>query len=126
MQYQQIAGEEAQVFHALGETFSTNGNVRRVASSTDSIVSGQVGVAGTKPIKTYTAPSIQLQRNPICQPKLGGYEERHLSKVKPQAQIHLLSQTRTRSKTSSADSQVRAPGRFQLMGVQNRTEEEIH
>ncbi|KAA6356177.1 MAG: hypothetical protein EZS28_048296 [Streblomastix strix] len=29
-------------------------------------------------------------------------------------------------KISSADSQARAPGRFQLMGIQNRTKEEIH
>ncbi|KAA6403395.1 MAG: hypothetical protein EZS28_001077 [Streblomastix strix] len=29
-------------------------------------------------------------------------------------------------KTSSADGQVRAPGWFQLMGIQNRTKEEIH
>ncbi|KAA6380749.1 MAG: hypothetical protein EZS28_023726 [Streblomastix strix] len=46
--------------HAPRETFSTNGNVRKVASSTDSIVSGQVGVAGTKTINIQTAPSIQL------------------------------------------------------------------
>jgi hypothetical protein len=59
-------------------------------------------------------------------PKLRRKEEGHLSEVKPQAQILLLSQTRTRSKTSSADSQVRAPGRFQLRGIQNRTKEEIH
>ncbi|KAA6374188.1 MAG: hypothetical protein EZS28_030283, partial [Streblomastix strix] len=43
MQHQQIAGEAAQVHHAPGETFSTNGNVRKVASFTDSLVLGQVG-----------------------------------------------------------------------------------
>ncbi|KAA6369409.1 MAG: hypothetical protein EZS28_035062, partial [Streblomastix strix] len=43
IQYQQNAGEAAQVQHAPRETFSTYGNVRRVAFSTDSIVSGQVG-----------------------------------------------------------------------------------
>ncbi|KAA6402492.1 MAG: hypothetical protein EZS28_001973 [Streblomastix strix] len=70
MQHQQIAGEAAQVFHALGETFSTNVNVRRVASSTDSIASGQVGVAGIKPTNIQTAPSTQLQRNPVREPKV--------------------------------------------------------
>ncbi|KAA6403396.1 MAG: hypothetical protein EZS28_001078 [Streblomastix strix] len=61
MQHQQIAGEAAQVFHAPGETFSTNGSVRRAASSTDSLASGYVGVAGTKPMNIQTAPSTQLQ-----------------------------------------------------------------
>ncbi|KAA6369629.1 MAG: hypothetical protein EZS28_034843, partial [Streblomastix strix] len=42
IQHQQIAGEAVQVHHAPREIFSTNGNVRRVASSTDSIVSGQI------------------------------------------------------------------------------------
>ncbi|KAA6394461.1 MAG: hypothetical protein EZS28_010014 [Streblomastix strix] len=70
MQYQQIAGEAAQVHHALRETFSTNGNVRRVASSTDRIASGQVGVAGTKPTNIQTAPSTQLQGNPVREPKV--------------------------------------------------------
>ncbi|KAA6393833.1 MAG: hypothetical protein EZS28_010635 [Streblomastix strix] len=70
MQHQQIAGEAAQVYHAPRETFSTNGNVRKEASSTDRIVQGQVGVAGTKPINTQSAPSIQLQGNPIREPKV--------------------------------------------------------
>ncbi|KAA6402485.1 MAG: putative Glutamate--tRNA ligase [Streblomastix strix] len=70
MQHQQIAGEAAQVFHAPRETFSANGNVRSVASSTDSIVSGQVGVARTKPINKQTAPSTQLQGNPIRELKV--------------------------------------------------------
>ncbi|KAA6379042.1 MAG: hypothetical protein EZS28_025430, partial [Streblomastix strix] len=65
MQHKQTAGEAAQVHHAPRETFSTNGNVRKVASSTDSIVSGQVGVAGTKPIDTQTTSSTLLQGNPI-------------------------------------------------------------
>ncbi|KAA6379185.1 MAG: hypothetical protein EZS28_025289, partial [Streblomastix strix] len=71
IQLQQNAGEAAQVQHAPRETFSTNGNVRKVAFSTDSIVSGQIWVAGTKPINIQTAPSIQLQGNPICEPKVG-------------------------------------------------------
>ncbi|KAA6403544.1 MAG: hypothetical protein EZS28_000934 [Streblomastix strix] len=50
--------------------FPTEGNVRRVASSTDSIVSGQVGVAGIKPINIYTELSMQLQGNPIREPKV--------------------------------------------------------
>ncbi|KAA6360201.1 MAG: hypothetical protein EZS28_044272 [Streblomastix strix] len=70
MQHQLIAGEAVQVFHAPVETFSTNGNVRMVASSTDSIVLGQVGVAGTKPINIQTAPSTQLQGNPAREPKV--------------------------------------------------------
>ncbi|KAA6370918.1 MAG: hypothetical protein EZS28_033555 [Streblomastix strix] len=70
MQHQQIAGEAAQVFHAPGGTFLTNGKVRRIASSTDSIVSGQVGVAGTKPLYSQTAPSTQLQGNPVREPKV--------------------------------------------------------
>ncbi|KAA6379244.1 MAG: hypothetical protein EZS28_025229 [Streblomastix strix] len=70
MQFQQIAGEAAQVQHALRETFLTNGSVRRVASSTDRIVSGQVGVAGTKSINIQTAPSTQLQGNPVREPKV--------------------------------------------------------
>ncbi|KAA6388102.1 MAG: hypothetical protein EZS28_016373 [Streblomastix strix] len=71
MQHQQSAGEAAQVQHAPSETFSSSGNVRKVASSTDSIVSGQVGVAGTKQINTQTTPSLQLQGNPIREPKVG-------------------------------------------------------
>ncbi|KAA6391068.1 MAG: hypothetical protein EZS28_013402 [Streblomastix strix] len=70
MQHQQIAGETAQVLYAPRETFSINGNVRRVASSTDSIVSGQVGVAGTKTTNIQTAPSTQLQGNPVREPKV--------------------------------------------------------
>ncbi|KAA6363932.1 MAG: hypothetical protein EZS28_040541 [Streblomastix strix] len=58
--------------------------------------------------------------------KLRGEEKRHLSEVKPQAQILLLLQTRTRVKTSSADSQVRAPGQLQLIGIQNRAKKNIH
>ncbi|KAA6379725.1 MAG: hypothetical protein EZS28_024748 [Streblomastix strix] len=83
---------------------------KKVASSTDSIVSGQVGVAGTKPINLQTAPSTQLHGNLIHEPEIekkGG-------------------RTPVRVKTSSADSQVAAPGRFQLMGIQNRTKDEIH
>ncbi|KAA6389402.1 MAG: hypothetical protein EZS28_015075 [Streblomastix strix] len=77
---------------------------------------------------SWTSPeSINQERNTsFVSPKLRRKEEGHLSEVKPQAQILLLSQTRTRSKTNSADSQVRAPGRFQLMGIQNRTKEELH
>ncbi|KAA6384604.1 MAG: hypothetical protein EZS28_019868, partial [Streblomastix strix] len=51
--------------------FSVNGNVRKVLSSTDSIVSGQVGVSVIKPINTQTAPSTELQGNPIRDPKIG-------------------------------------------------------
>ncbi|KAA6371055.1 MAG: hypothetical protein EZS28_033419 [Streblomastix strix] len=70
IKHQQIAEEAAQVHHAPRETFSTNGNVRKVASSTDSIVSGQIGVAVTKPINIQTAPSTQFQENPIREPKV--------------------------------------------------------
>ncbi|KAA6390316.1 MAG: hypothetical protein EZS28_014157 [Streblomastix strix] len=70
MQHQQIVGEAAQVKHAPRETCSTNVNVRKISSSTDSIVSGQVGVAGTKPMNTQTAPSTQLHGNPIREPKV--------------------------------------------------------
>ncbi|KAA6401499.1 MAG: hypothetical protein EZS28_002982 [Streblomastix strix] len=69
-QHQLIAGEATQVFHALGETFSINGNVKRVASSTYCIASGQVGVAGTKPTNIQTEPSTQLQGNPIRESKI--------------------------------------------------------
>ncbi|KAA6393726.1 MAG: hypothetical protein EZS28_010749 [Streblomastix strix] len=71
IQHQQIAGEAAQVFHAPGDTFSINGNVSWVSSSTDSIVSDQVGVARTKSLYIQTAPSIQLQENPVRKPKVG-------------------------------------------------------
>ncbi|KAA6369729.1 MAG: hypothetical protein EZS28_034742, partial [Streblomastix strix] len=40
------------------------------ASPTDSIVSGQVGVVGTKPINIQTTPSTELQGNPIREPKV--------------------------------------------------------
>ncbi|KAA6355619.1 MAG: hypothetical protein EZS28_048854 [Streblomastix strix] len=43
---------------------------KKVASSTDSIVSGQVEVAGTKPINLQTAPSTQLQGNLIHEPEI--------------------------------------------------------
>ncbi|KAA6393743.1 MAG: hypothetical protein EZS28_010733 [Streblomastix strix] len=69
-QHKQNEGDAAQVHHAPRETFSTNGNIRKVASSTDSIVSGQVGVSGTKPINIQTAHSTQLQGNLICKPKV--------------------------------------------------------
>ncbi|KAA6369975.1 MAG: hypothetical protein EZS28_034498 [Streblomastix strix] len=65
----------AQVQHAPRETFSTNGNIRKVASSTDSIVSGQVGVAGTKTTNIQNTFSTQPQRNCIREPdveKKGG------------------------------------------------------
>ncbi|KAA6343684.1 MAG: hypothetical protein EZS28_052292 [Streblomastix strix] len=70
IQHQQISGEAAYINYATRDTFSTNRNVRKVASSTDSIISGQVEVAGTKPINTQTAPSTQLQGNPIHEPKV--------------------------------------------------------
>ncbi|KAA6386486.1 MAG: hypothetical protein EZS28_017986 [Streblomastix strix] len=70
IQHQQIAGDAAQVLHAPRDTFSTNGNVRRAASSTDSVASGQVGVAGTKPINIQTAASTQIQVNFIHEPKI--------------------------------------------------------
>ncbi|KAA6358197.1 MAG: hypothetical protein EZS28_046277, partial [Streblomastix strix] len=70
MQFQQIAGEAAQVQLALRATFPTDGNVSKEASSTDCTVSGQVGVAGTNSINIQTAPSTQLQRNPIRKPKV--------------------------------------------------------
>ncbi|KAA6367928.1 MAG: putative Transposon Ty3-G Gag-Pol polyprotein [Streblomastix strix] len=75
-----------------------------------SIASGQVEIAGTIPINIYAALSTQLQGNPIREPKVekkGG-------------------RTPVRVKTSSADSQVRAPGQFQLIEIQNRTKEVIH
>ncbi|KAA6352847.1 MAG: hypothetical protein EZS28_051626 [Streblomastix strix] len=70
IQHQQNTEEAAQDQHAPRETFSTYGNVRKIASSTDSIVSGQVGVAGTKPSYTQTVPSTQLQTDPIREPKV--------------------------------------------------------
>ncbi|KAA6356438.1 MAG: hypothetical protein EZS28_048035, partial [Streblomastix strix] len=94
IQYQQIAFEAAQVFHASRETFPTNGNVRK--------------------------------KSHFMNPKLRRKKERRLSDAKSQAQILLLSQTRTRMKTSSSDSHVRAPGQFQLIEIQNRTNEDIH
>ncbi|KAA6373088.1 MAG: hypothetical protein EZS28_031383 [Streblomastix strix] len=126
MQHQQIAGEAAQIHYAPRETFSINGTVRKVASSTDSIVSGQERVTGIKQINIQTSPSIQLQGNPIREPKVEKKGGKTPVRGKPQVQILLLSQTRTRVKTCSADSQVRAPRRFQLIGIQNRTMEEIH
>ncbi|KAA6366656.1 MAG: hypothetical protein EZS28_037818, partial [Streblomastix strix] len=65
IQHQQIAGEAAQVHHVPRETFPTNANVGKVTSSTDSIVSGYVGVAEIKPINIYTEPSTKLQGNRI-------------------------------------------------------------
>ncbi|KAA6385467.1 MAG: hypothetical protein EZS28_019004 [Streblomastix strix] len=50
--------------------FQLIGNVRKEASSTDSTVSGQVQVAGTKTVNILTAPSAQLQRNPVREPKV--------------------------------------------------------
>ncbi|KAA6362120.1 MAG: hypothetical protein EZS28_042355 [Streblomastix strix] len=70
MQHQQVAGEAALYLHAPRETFSTNGNVRKVTSSTASIVSGQVRVACTKPINIQTEPSTQLQGNLVREPKV--------------------------------------------------------
>ncbi|KAA6392373.1 MAG: hypothetical protein EZS28_012100 [Streblomastix strix] len=69
MQHQQIAGA-AKVNHAPRETFPTNGNVRKVVSSTDSIVSGQVGVARTKTINIQTTSFTQLQGNTLGKPKV--------------------------------------------------------
>ncbi|KAA6400293.1 MAG: hypothetical protein EZS28_004180 [Streblomastix strix] len=70
IQHQQIVGKAAKVYHAPRVTFSTNGNVRKLESSTNSIVSGQVGVAKTKPTNIQTALSTQLQRNPIRELKV--------------------------------------------------------
>ncbi|KAA6367334.1 MAG: hypothetical protein EZS28_037140 [Streblomastix strix] len=70
IQHQQNAEEAAQVHHTPRETFSINGNVRRVASSTDSIVAGQVEVAVTKSMNTQTASSTQLQGNLLREPKV--------------------------------------------------------
>ncbi|KAA6377411.1 MAG: hypothetical protein EZS28_027062 [Streblomastix strix] len=69
IQHQQITDEAAQVHHTPKETFLTNRNVRKVASSKDGIVSDQVEVAGIKLINIQTAPSMQLQTNPIRVPK---------------------------------------------------------
>ncbi|KAA6396035.1 MAG: hypothetical protein EZS28_008437 [Streblomastix strix] len=69
IQHQQIAGEAALGSHAPRESFSINGNVRRVTSSTDCKASGQVGVAGTKLINIQKTPSTQLQGNPIRESK---------------------------------------------------------
>ncbi|KAA6400553.1 MAG: hypothetical protein EZS28_003916 [Streblomastix strix] len=99
MYHQYIADEAAYVFQASRVTFPTDRKVRIVESTTDSIVSGQIG------LRTMNA--------------------KHLPEVKLQSQMLLMSQTRTRSKTSSADRQVRVFGRFQLMGIQNRLKEEI-
>ncbi|KAA6402050.1 MAG: hypothetical protein EZS28_002415 [Streblomastix strix] len=70
MQHQYHSEKAVQVHHAPKETFPTNGNVRKVASSTYSIVSGQAEVAGTNLIDSQTTPSKQLQGNPICEPKV--------------------------------------------------------
>ncbi|KAA6370440.1 MAG: hypothetical protein EZS28_034035 [Streblomastix strix] len=70
IQHQQNAGEAAQVQQAPRETFSINRNVRNVASFTDGIVSGQVGVVGTKPINQQTASFTQRQADPIREPKV--------------------------------------------------------
>ncbi|KAA6356435.1 MAG: hypothetical protein EZS28_048038, partial [Streblomastix strix] len=66
------------------------------------------------------------RKSHFMNPKLRRKEERRLSEAKSQAQILLLSQTRTRMKTSSSDSHVRAPEQFQLIEIQNRTKEDIH
>ncbi|KAA6402465.1 MAG: hypothetical protein EZS28_001999 [Streblomastix strix] len=52
------------------ETFLTNEKVVEVTTSTDSIDSGQLGVARTKPINIQTAPSTQLQGNLIREHKV--------------------------------------------------------
>ncbi|KAA6359176.1 MAG: hypothetical protein EZS28_045297 [Streblomastix strix] len=70
IQHQQIEEEEAYVHHAPRETFPKKGNVRKVISSTDSIVSGQVGVAGTKQTNMQTASSTQFQTDPFREPKI--------------------------------------------------------
>ncbi|KAA6397541.1 MAG: hypothetical protein EZS28_006933 [Streblomastix strix] len=70
IKHQQIAGDAAQTHHASRETFPTNGNVRNEAPSKDSIVLGQEGVAGTKPINNQTVTSPQFQGNLICEPKV--------------------------------------------------------
>ncbi|KAA6387428.1 MAG: hypothetical protein EZS28_017044 [Streblomastix strix] len=70
MQHQQIAGDAAWVLYASRETFSTNGSGRRVASSTDSIISGQIKVICTKPINIQAAPSTQFQGNPVREPNV--------------------------------------------------------
>ncbi|KAA6379832.1 MAG: hypothetical protein EZS28_024642 [Streblomastix strix] len=70
IQRQQIAEQVAQVHHAPRETFSIDGKVRRVISSTDSIASSQVGVSGTKQISIQTASPTQLQGNPNRESKV--------------------------------------------------------
>ncbi|KAA6373552.1 MAG: hypothetical protein EZS28_030921 [Streblomastix strix] len=125
-QHQQIAEEAAYVQLAPRETFQTEGKVRKVLSYTNCIVSGQVEVTGPKLINIQTASSTQLQGNPICEPKVEKKGGKHLSKVKLQAQMLLLSQTRTRMKTSSANSDVRDLGQFQLIEIKNGSKEEIH
>ncbi|KAA6379380.1 MAG: hypothetical protein EZS28_025092 [Streblomastix strix] len=70
MQAQQIAGETLQARYALKKTFSIFENVKKVFSSIDSIVSGKMGVAGTKPLNIQTAPCTQFQRNLIRELKV--------------------------------------------------------
>ncbi|KAA6381102.1 MAG: hypothetical protein EZS28_023370 [Streblomastix strix] len=76
IQHQQNAGDAAQVHHAPKETFPTNGNVKKVESSTDSIVSSLIRVAGTKSINIQTAPSTQLQGNSIHELKIEKKEDK--------------------------------------------------
>ncbi|KAA6384905.1 MAG: hypothetical protein EZS28_019568 [Streblomastix strix] len=73
---------------------------------------------GTRPVKHKTEIESTHQQKRIK-------ETRQQSEVNSQEQMLKLMHTRTRVKTSNFDSQVRAPVRFQLMGIQNRTKEEI-
>ncbi|KAA6369168.1 MAG: hypothetical protein EZS28_035306 [Streblomastix strix] len=70
LQHQQNVEEAAQVQLAPIETFPTYGKVRKVVSSKDCIVLGQIGDVGTKLINIQTVSSTQLQGNPIREPKV--------------------------------------------------------
>ncbi|KAA6385093.1 MAG: hypothetical protein EZS28_019380 [Streblomastix strix] len=126
IQHKQIAGEAAQVFHAPRETFSINGNVKRQHLLQTAQLRGKQGLLEQnqqifRQHLLHNSKEIQL-----VSPKLRRKEEGQLLAIKPQARILLLSQTKIRTKTSNADNQVRAPGRFQLIGIQKRTKEDIY
>ncbi|KAA6399030.1 MAG: hypothetical protein EZS28_005447 [Streblomastix strix] len=67
---QKIEIEITHLQKAKDSPSNINKPTKKVASSTDGIASGQVGVAGTKPINIQTALSTQLEGNPNREPKI--------------------------------------------------------
>ncbi|KAA6399056.1 MAG: hypothetical protein EZS28_005416 [Streblomastix strix] len=111
-QHQQIVEEAAQVLHTSGDTLSEIGN-QKLLGSIQQIVKQCL---------------LQISEDiPFIVHKLGNNEAHLLSEAKTRALILMLSKTRTqiRTITSSADSQVRAPGIFQMMLNQCRDQDEI-